>query len=233
MVSWLVMFGIVVIFMNLWKRHSKHAICWKINYFIMRFCSIVRDSFTEADDVLKLHDIVHCSLDIVDERAFEEESTLADFIQNKEFPTRAEIEDFVEYDLHNDDDDWLQDFNKERLILLPKKFETILFKLEVLDHKAREKAGVITPTLGSPIPVLLTFDAAVEALQALSIQYGRERWLKPVLRRLFYAACSHLLRLMTPTHTMYLDQGKKLTDFTQGGCKEEKTTCNHLKGLAR
>ncbi|KAI3752084.1 hypothetical protein L2E82_23247 [Cichorium intybus] len=65
--------------------------------------------------------------------------------------------------------------------------ETILFKLEVLDHKARERVGVITPTLGSPIPVLLTFDAAVEALQALSIQYGRERWLKPVLRR--YAAC--------------------------------------------
>ncbi|KAI3515962.1 hypothetical protein L1887_14869 [Cichorium endivia] len=91
---------------------------------------------------------------------------------------RAEIGDFVEYDLHNDDEDWLQDFNKERLIL------------------PAEKAGVITSTLGSLIPVLLTFDAAVEALQALSIQYGvfqsiysyrkekRERWLKPVLHRL-------------------------------------------------
>ncbi|KAI3739952.1 hypothetical protein L2E82_30366 [Cichorium intybus] len=53
---------------NIRKRHSKHAICWKIKYFIMRFCSIVRDSFTEADDILKLHDIVHCSLDVVDER---------------------------------------------------------------------------------------------------------------------------------------------------------------------
>ena len=42
------------------------------------------------------------------------------------------------------------------------RFETILFKLEVLDHKARERAGVITPTLGSPIPVVLTFDAASE-----------------------------------------------------------------------
>ncbi|KAJ0702309.1 putative enhancer of polycomb protein [Helianthus annuus] len=71
-----------------------------------------------------------------------------------------------------------------------------MFKLEVLDHKAREKAGVITPTFGAPIPVLLTFDAAVEALQSLSIKYGvfqsiynyrkekRERWQKPVLRRL-------------------------------------------------
>ncbi|KAI3698967.1 hypothetical protein L2E82_42909 [Cichorium intybus] len=109
---------------------------------------------------------------------------------------RAEIGDFVEYDLDNEDEDWLQDFNKERLILPAEKFETILFKLEVLDHKARERAGVITPTLGSPIPVVLTFDAAVEALQALSIQYGvfqsiysywkekRERWLKPILRRL-------------------------------------------------
>ncbi|CAA2978200.1 enhancer of polycomb 1 [Olea europaea subsp. europaea] len=73
--------------------------------------------------------------------------------------------------------------------------ETILFKLEVLDHKARERAGVITPTLGSPIPILLTFGAAAEALQALSIKYGvfqavysywkqkREQWQKPILRR--------------------------------------------------
>ncbi|KAI3682279.1 hypothetical protein L2E82_49985 [Cichorium intybus] len=36
---------------------------------------------------------------------------------------------------------------------------------------------------------------------------------------------------MTPTHTMYLDQGKKLTYFTQEGCKEEKTS-NHLKSFA-
>ncbi|GER54990.1 enhancer of polycomb-like transcription factor protein [Striga asiatica] len=72
------------------------------------------------------------------------------------------------------------------------------------DHKAREKAGVITPTLGSPIPVLLTFDAAVELLEGkeslsmMSIVFEifylvreyqgqhrlRERWQKPVLRRL-------------------------------------------------
>ncbi|KAI3709025.1 hypothetical protein L2E82_38728 [Cichorium intybus] len=31
--------------------------------------------------------------------------------------TRVEIGDFVEYDLDNEDEDWLQDFNKERLIL--------------------------------------------------------------------------------------------------------------------
>ncbi|KAK6121289.1 hypothetical protein DH2020_044992 [Rehmannia glutinosa] len=85
---------------------------------------------------------------------------------------RAEIGEFVEYDLDNEDEDWLHDFNKERKTLVAEKLETIIFKLEVLDHKARERAGVITPTLGSPIPVLLTFDAAVEALQASSITYG-------------------------------------------------------------
>ncbi|XP_059297248.1 uncharacterized protein LOC132050169 isoform X2 [Lycium ferocissimum] len=85
---------------------------------------------------------------------------------------RAEIGEFVEYDLDNEDEDWLQDLNRERKALAAEKLETILHKLEVLDHKARERAGVITPTLGSPIPVLLSFDAAVEALQSLTIKYG-------------------------------------------------------------
>lgn len=109
---------------------------------------------------------------------------------------RAELGEFVEYDLDNEDEDWLQEFNKERKILPPEKFESIIFKLEALDHKARERAGVITPTLGSPIHVFLQFDAAIEALQAQSIKYGvfqsiyiywkekRERWQKPILRRL-------------------------------------------------
>lgn len=109
---------------------------------------------------------------------------------------RAEIGDFVEYDLDNEDEDWLHEFHRAGKELEAEKFEIILFKLEVLDHKARERAGIITPTLGPAIPVLLTFDAAVEALQSLSIKYGvfqsiynywkdkRERWQKPVLRRL-------------------------------------------------
>ncbi|XP_050224182.1 uncharacterized protein LOC126673908 [Mercurialis annua] len=111
---------------------------------------------------------------------------------------RAEIGEFVEYDIDNEDEDWLEEFNDEREILLPERFETLIFKLEVLDHKARERAGVITPTLGSPIPVLLQFDAATEAMQAQiqSIRHAvfqsvydywknkRERWQKPILRRL-------------------------------------------------
>ncbi|WOK98153.1 enhancer of polycomb-like protein 1 isoform X1 [Canna indica] len=109
---------------------------------------------------------------------------------------RAEIGEFVEYDIDNEDEDWLEEFNNERKIISPEKFETLLFKLEVLDHKARERAGVITPTFGAPIPVLLQFDAAAEALHSLSVRFAvlqsvynywkakRERWQKPILRRL-------------------------------------------------
>lgn len=98
--------------------------------------------------------------------------------------------------MDNEDEDWLEEFNRERNILTAEKFEVLLFKLEVLDHKARERAGVITPTLGSPIPVLLQPDAAFEFLQAQSVPYAvlesvyeywkekREHWQKPVLRRL-------------------------------------------------
>lgn len=109
---------------------------------------------------------------------------------------RAEIGEFVEYDLDNEDEDWLQDFNNERKILTPEKFETLLFKLEGLDQKARERAGVIATTLGPPIPVRLQLDAAAEALQSQSIRFAvfqsvynywkekREQWQKPILRRL-------------------------------------------------
>ncbi|XP_020103226.1 enhancer of polycomb-like protein 1 [Ananas comosus] len=109
---------------------------------------------------------------------------------------RAEIGEFVEYDLDNEDEDWLEEFNTEKKILTHEKLENLLFKLEVLDHKTRERAGIITPTFGSPIPVLLQLDAAMEALQSLSVRYSvcqsvfnywrakRERWQKPILRRL-------------------------------------------------
>uniref|UniRef100_A0A0D9XC24 Enhancer of polycomb-like protein n=1 Tax=Leersia perrieri TaxID=77586 RepID=A0A0D9XC24_9ORYZ len=127
---------------------------------------------------------------------------------------RAEIGEFVEYDLDNEDEDWLEDFNNEWKNLNPEMLEVLLFKLEFLDHKARERAGVITPTFVGPVPVLLQLDAAKElnwnipmvrgylkrtlaqALKYLSVGYGvlqavynywkdkRERWQKPILRRL-------------------------------------------------
>lgn len=109
---------------------------------------------------------------------------------------RAELGEFIEYDLDIEDEDWLQEFNEDEEILTPERFENLLFKLEVLDHKARERAGVITQTLGSPISVLLQIDAALEALQSQPIKLAilesvyrywkekRERWQKPILRRL-------------------------------------------------
>ncbi|KAJ8494216.1 hypothetical protein OPV22_015937 [Ensete ventricosum] len=109
---------------------------------------------------------------------------------------RAEIGEFVEYDLDNEDEDWLEEFNNERKILSSEKFETLLYKLEVLDHKARERAGVITTTFGAPIPVLLSLDAVAEALQSLSVRFTvlqsvynywkakRGQWQKPILRHL-------------------------------------------------
>lgn len=37
------------------------------------------------------------------------------------FAARAEIGEFVEYDLDNEDEDWLQDYNKDKKILAPEK----------------------------------------------------------------------------------------------------------------
>ncbi|XP_010928160.1 uncharacterized protein [Elaeis guineensis] len=109
---------------------------------------------------------------------------------------RVENWEFAEYDLDNEDEDWLQQFNNEKKILAPEKFETLLFKLEVLDHKTRERAGIMAPAFGSPVPVLLQLDSAVESLQAQSVRFAvfrsvynywrakREQWQKPILRRL-------------------------------------------------
>jgi hypothetical protein len=36
--------------------------------------------------------------------------------------------------------------------------------METLDYKARERAGVTLPMLGSPMPVMLTRDATIEVL---------------------------------------------------------------------
>ena len=45
------------------------------------------------------------------------------------------------------------------------RLEVLLFKLEILDHKARERAGAITPTFIGPVPVLLQLDVAMEVKQ--------------------------------------------------------------------
>lgn len=153
---------------------------------------------------------------------------------------RAELGEFVEYDVDNEDEDWLQEFNEEKELLTPELLEIVLFKLEILDHKARERAGIITPTLGSPIPVILQFDAAAEALLSLSVECGvlqciYDYWKESVNggKSLYCDVCSLLHHLMIPTHTTCLGRGRRPTDFTQEECKGGKTMCSHLKSFAR
>lgn len=109
---------------------------------------------------------------------------------------RSESSDVIEYDLDDEDEDWLQEFNNEKKMLLPERFESMLCKLEILDHKARERAVGSGATFGQVIPVLLQLDAAVEALQSPNTRFAvlqtvynywkgkRDRWQKPILRRL-------------------------------------------------
>jgi len=40
----------------------------------------------------------------------------------------------------------------------------MLYKLEIMDHKAAEKQGTLVSVLGLPIPVVLSRDLAVEVL---------------------------------------------------------------------
>lgn len=109
--------------------------------------------------------------------------------------SRNEATECVEYDLDNEDDDWLQQFNRERTILSHESFEWLLYKLELLDYKARERVGAI-PAYGVPVPVLLQQEAAFEVLRSqvsrpavfLAVfdywKAKRGQWQKPVLRRL-------------------------------------------------
>uniref|UniRef100_A0A0C9S9Y1 Enhancer of polycomb-like protein n=1 Tax=Wollemia nobilis TaxID=56998 RepID=A0A0C9S9Y1_9CONI len=102
----------------------------------------------------------------------------------------------IEYDLDDEDEDWLQEFNDEKKILEFDKFEIMLHKLEIMDHKTRERAVGSGATFGQTVPVVLPLDAAVEALQSPNSRYAvlqavynywkakRDRWQKPILRRL-------------------------------------------------
>ncbi|KAL2649346.1 hypothetical protein R1flu_017474 [Riccia fluitans] len=109
---------------------------------------------------------------------------------------RSEATEYVEYDLDDEDEDWLNQLNAERRILSPEKFEGMLYRLEIMDHKARERTGGVPATLGAPVPVQLAREAAMDALRAQSSRQAvltavydfwkakRDRWQKPVLRRL-------------------------------------------------
>lgn len=47
------------------------------------------------------------------------------------------------------------------------RFEYMLYKLEILDHKARERQGLIGPSLGASTPVVLSKDNALEVFYLL------------------------------------------------------------------
>ncbi|KAG6548528.1 hypothetical protein Mapa_010016 [Marchantia paleacea] len=109
---------------------------------------------------------------------------------------RSEATEFVEYDLDDEDEDWLLQLNAERRILSPERFEWMLYRLECLDHKARERTGGVPATQGVVVPVLLQREVAIDTLRpqisrqaVLTAVYDfwkskRDRWQKPILRRL-------------------------------------------------
>ncbi|KAH7440534.1 hypothetical protein KP509_04G111800 [Ceratopteris richardii] len=108
---------------------------------------------------------------------------------------RNDGSEYVEYDLDDEDDDWLEELNREKTILSEESFEWLLYKLEILDFKARERMGSIA-MFGVPVHVLLHQEAAFEALRTqvskpavftAIFEYWktkREKWQKPILRRL-------------------------------------------------
>ncbi|KAH0854404.1 hypothetical protein HID58_073728, partial [Brassica napus] len=152
---------------------------------------------------------------------------------------RSELGEFVEYDLDNEDDDWLYEFDKDNKQLSPEIWISSLyvgrttckrvglFETEVLDHKTRERAGVITPTLGSPVSVLLQLDGAIEALQSLSINYGVFQaifnyWKDKMAEAYLTAFAALLHRSMTPIPTMCLDRGESSRLHTRSMQRREK-----------
>ncbi|CAI6008814.1 unnamed protein product [Closterium sp. NIES-65] len=117
---------------------------------------------------------------------------------------------YVEYDLDDEDEDWLEVLNQNRLLLAADRLEWMIYQMELLDARARAKAGTAmlagavdqtgaagqVSSGGVRVPVLLQQQQAVDALRAqvprqaiIAAAYDywrskRERWGKPILRRL-------------------------------------------------
>ncbi|GJN16500.1 hypothetical protein PR202_gb03499 [Eleusine coracana subsp. coracana] len=133
---------------------------------------------------------------------------------------RTEIGEFIEYDLDNEDEDWLKNYNNEQKNIIPEMLEVLLFKLEMLDHKARERAGIIIPTIVGPIPVILQLNSAMEALQYLSFHYA-----------VFEAVYSYWKSKVVTFFFLRESGGKSLFCGTCR-CNIEKIMSNLLKGSA-
>ncbi|CAI5461690.1 unnamed protein product [Closterium sp. Yama58-4] len=121
---------------------------------------------------------------------------------------------YVEYDLDDEDEDWLEVLNQNRLLLAADRLEWMIYQMELLDARARAKAGTAMlagaeqtgvsgqASGGVRVPVLLQQQQAVDvsarstalraqvprqAIIAAAYDYWRskrERWGKPILRRL-------------------------------------------------
>eukprot|EP00898_Chlorokybus_atmophyticus_P003648 jgi/Chlat1/4284/Chrsp29S04377 len=114
---------------------------------------------------------------------------------------RAEIGDYIEYDLDDDDEDWLAQLNQERRLLAPEKFEAMLFRLDLLAAKCQDRGpgppGVMPmgSAVNSTVSIMLGRDVAFEALRGYGARQAvltavydywlakRERMQKPLLRR--------------------------------------------------
>ncbi|CAI7787502.1 unnamed protein product, partial [Closterium sp. NIES-53] len=48
---------------------------------------------------------------------------------------------YVEYDLDDEDEDWLEVLNQNRLLLAADRLEWMIYQMELLDARARAKAG--------------------------------------------------------------------------------------------
>ncbi|GBG84298.1 hypothetical protein CBR_g38268 [Chara braunii] len=118
-------------------------------------------------------------------------------------PARSEASNYVEYDLDDEDEDWLEQFNNERKLLTPETFEWMLYKLELAAHKHQERLPPSAVGGGGgnlhsstdhlvSLPRLVAYEAlrtgsTRQAVLAAVFEYWkakRERWRKPILRRL-------------------------------------------------
>lgn len=74
-------------------------------------------------------------------------------------PARSEATNYCEYDLDDDDEDWINKYNGGgRILLASEKFEMMMYKLEICDyHKGllddKDRLG---PEFGVPTPIHLT-----------------------------------------------------------------------------
>mmetsp|Transcript_10912 Transcript_10912/g.40061 ORF Transcript_10912/g.40061 Transcript_10912/m.40061 type:complete len:541 (-) Transcript_10912:3027-4649(-) len=104
--------------------------------------------------------------------------------------------DLVEYDLDDEDEEWLKTFNNNRNLLAEDKFENMIYRLELACGQATDALVSMGAPLEDKGMVALSREQAFETLRALQCRHAvlssvydfwidkRKRWQKPLLRRL-------------------------------------------------